>query len=139
MQAFDIKLIFVFDGARLPAKKDTESKRHNNRQEKKKEAEKLYKQGNYEAANKKFLECVDITPMHAYALIQYLKTEKIEYYVAPYEADAQLAYLYKQNLIDLVITEDSDLLAFGVKRVIFRKMSYGNLLKNRFYKFIYFK
>ena len=37
--------------------------------------------------------------------------------MAPYEADAQLAFLAKESIVDLVITEDSDLLAFGCKRV----------------------
>lgn len=41
----------------------------------------------------------------------------IECIVAPYEADAQLAYLCKENMVDLVITEDSDLLVFGCQRV----------------------
>lgn len=63
----------------------------------------------------KYNECVDITPLHAYALIKYLRASKIEYYVAPYEADAQLAYLFKRKIVDVVFTEDSDLLAFGVK------------------------
>lgn len=125
LQQYDIKLIFVFDGARLPMKKDTEAKRKMNRDDKKKEAEKLMAEGRTEQANRKLLECLDITPKHAYALIKYLKANDIEYYVAPYEADAQLAYLYKQKLVDLVITEDSDLLAFGARRVLFRQMSYG--------------
>lgn len=38
--------------------------------------------------------------------------------VAPYEADAQLAYLNKAGLVQAVITEDSDLLAFGCKKVL---------------------
>ena len=37
--------------------------------------------------------------------------------VAPYEADAQLAYLYKQGIIHLVVSEDSDLLVYGCKKV----------------------
>ena len=41
----------------------------------------------------------------------------VECIVAPYEADAQLAFLEKVSIVDLVITEDSDLLAFGCKRV----------------------
>ena len=40
----------------------------------------------------------------------------IEFIVAPYEADAQLAYMYKTGRADVVITEDSDLIAFGVKK-----------------------
>ena len=44
----------------------------------------------------------------------------VEYLVAPYETDAQLAYLSKKNLIDYVITEDSDLIAYGVQNLIFK-------------------
>ena len=41
----------------------------------------------------------------------------VEYVVAPFEADAQLAYLESKGLIQGVVTEDSDLLAFGCKEV----------------------
>jgi 5'-3' exonuclease len=44
----------------------------------------------------------------------------IAFVVAPYEADAQLAYMYDSNLIDFVITEDSDLLVYGVNKVFFK-------------------
>ncbi|CAG8473183.1 3742_t:CDS:2 [Acaulospora colombiana] len=46
-----------------------------------------------------------------------LRDEKVEYMVAPYEADAQLAYLERKNRIQAIITEDSDLLVFGCKTV----------------------
>ena len=39
--------------------------------------------------------------------------------MAPYEADAQLAYLNKAGIVQAVITEDSDLLAFGCKKVLY--------------------
>lgn len=38
--------------------------------------------------------------------------------VAPYEADAQLAYLNIKNIAQLVITEDSDLILFGCTKVM---------------------
>ena len=41
----------------------------------------------------------------------------MECIVAPYEADSQLAYLNKEGIVDVVITEDSDLLVFGCKKV----------------------
>lgn len=47
--------------------------------------------------------------------------QKIEIIIAPYEADSQLAYLNKINYIDLIITEDSDMLTFGGK-IIFYKL-----------------
>ena len=40
--------------------------------------------------------------------------------VAPYEADSQLAYLSKQSYIDLVITEDTDLIAHGCRSVMYK-------------------
>lgn len=53
--------------------------------------------------------------------MQILKSENIEFVVAPYEADAQLAYLSnlkeEKNGIVAVISEDSDLLAYGCPAV----------------------
>ena len=46
-----------------------------------------------------------------------LREENIEYYVAPYEADAQLAFLSLSNYVSSIITEDSDLLAYGCPSV----------------------
>ncbi len=40
--------------------------------------------------------------------------------MAPYEADAQLAYLSKIGHIHAVITEDSDLLAFGATCIFYK-------------------
>jgi exonuclease 1 len=40
--------------------------------------------------------------------------------VAPFEADAQLAYLERIGVVDAVMTEDSDLLVFGCKTVLFK-------------------
>lgn len=37
--------------------------------------------------------------------------------VAPYEADAQLAHLSRTGAVDAVITEDSDYLPYGCKKV----------------------
>lgn len=48
---------------------------------------------------------------------------EVEHYVAPYEADAQLAYLYKTNRAQVIITIDSDLLVFGAGKCFF-KMDY---------------
>jgi 5'-3' exonuclease len=37
--------------------------------------------------------------------------------VAPYEADAQLAYLCREGYVDAVIAEDSDTVPYGCKEV----------------------
>jgi len=49
-----------------------------------------------------------------------LRAGDIPYVVAPYEADAQLAYLERIGIVDGIITEDSDLLVFGCKNVYFK-------------------
>lgn len=41
----------------------------------------------------------------------------VRYVVAPYEADAQLAYMSIQGIIDLVITEDGDTIPYGCRKV----------------------
>ena len=40
--------------------------------------------------------------------------------IAPYEADAQLAFLVKSGIVDMIITEDSDLTLFGCDKVLFK-------------------
>lgn len=52
--------------------------------------------------------------------LQALTAEGISYVVAPYEADAQLAYLERKGIIDGIITEDSDLLVFGCRKILFK-------------------
>lgn len=77
-------------------------------------------------AKKKFAESVDVTPDLAFAFIKVLKDWKIEFYIAPYEADAQLAFLYITKRVSCVITEDSDLLVFGVTKCLFKMDCHGD-------------
>lgn len=48
---------------------------------------------------------------------QALKEVGVSFIVAPYEADAQMAYLALHGDVWAVVTEDSDLLAYGCPRV----------------------
>lgn len=41
-----------------------------------------------------FTQALDITPEMANMFINILKQKNIEFYIAPYEADAQLAHFY---------------------------------------------
>ena len=97
-----------------------------NREEAKKKAEELKRMGNSAAAQRKFCEAIDITPDMAKCFIQVLQQQKIEFYVAPYEADAQLCYLYLTGRVQVVITEDSDLLPFGARKCFFKMDRYGS-------------
>ena len=51
-----------------------------------------------------------------------LQSQGIEFVVAPYEADAQLAYMASAGHIDGIITEDSDLFAYGCDKPILFKL-----------------
>ncbi|KAK3827423.1 MAG: PIN domain-like protein [Benniella sp.] len=122
---FGIKPYVVFDGGYLPSKAATEQDRLSRREESKKLAMDLHKAYKSKEALEQFRKCVDVTPEMAFAVIQALKTAQVDFVVAPYEADAQLAYLEKTGLVDGIVTEDSDLLVFGCKRVIFKLDQYG--------------
>ena len=52
--------------------------------------------------------------------LQALKAENVAYVVAPYEADAQMAYLERVGVVDGILTEDSDLLVFGCRNVLLK-------------------
>jgi exonuclease-1 len=44
----------------------------------------------------------------------------IDHQTAPYEADAQMAYMVKEGIADFAISEDSDLIAFGCNKLVFK-------------------
>ncbi|CAO0801536.1 unnamed protein product [Mucor circinelloides] len=58
-------------------------------------------------------------------VLKELSAKKIQCIVAPNEADAQLTHLAKTGKVDAVITEDSELLAFGCPNIIYKINLYG--------------
>eukprot|EP00347_Sterkiella_histriomuscorum_P014332 403361276 len=120
LQINGITPIMVFDGARLPMKKRIEEQRKKAREDSRNLAEDLLAKGDQHQAIRKFMEAVEINSLMIYRLTQVLETMNVQFVVAPYEADAQLAHLFKTGKVDLIITEDSDLLVYGVTRVLFK-------------------
>ncbi|KIM70538.1 hypothetical protein SCLCIDRAFT_12465 [Scleroderma citrinum Foug A] len=116
----NIQPYVVFDGGPLPAKQGTESGRKQRREENLAKAKALAAEGKQSQAREFYAKCVDVTPQMAYQFIKALRAEGIQYVVAPYEADAQMAYLERIGLVDGIITEDSDLLVFGCRNVLFK-------------------
>ena len=74
----------------------------------------------YVEANAFFAKAVDVTPQLAYEVSLALKVHNVRVIVAPYEADAQLAFLSRNNHVDFVISEDSDLLVYGCTKVLYK-------------------
>ncbi|XP_013683012.2 exonuclease 1 [Brassica napus] len=129
LQHYEITPVVVLDGGHMPCKAATGDERQRKRKANFDAAMVKLKEGNVKAAVEFFQRAVSVTSSMAHQLIQVLKSENVEFIVAPYEADAQLAYLssleLEQGGIAAVITEDSDLLAYGCKAVIFKMDRYG--------------
>ncbi|XP_022214794.2 exonuclease 1 [Drosophila obscura] len=118
--SYDIKPILVFDGQHLPAKALTEKRRRESRQQSKQRAAELLRLGRVEEARSHMRRCVDVTHEMALRLIRECRNRNVDCIVAPYEADAQMAWLNKANIAQYIITEDSDLTLFGAQKVIFK-------------------
>lgn len=129
LQHFGVKPYVVFDGDYLPSKAATEDARAASREKKKQLAKKLLEAGKQSAAANEYQKCIDVTPEMAAAWIYQLKKQNIPYVVAPYEADAQLVYLERQGIVDGILSDDSDLLVFGAKRLMTKLDQYGNCIE----------
>lgn len=120
LQENGITPFMVFDGASIPAKRDLHLSRRAARTEARAKALAVHEEGQIGQARTLFQKAVIITHEMAYELIKCLQEANVRYMVAPYEADAQLAYLARKGVVDLVISEDSDTLPYGCPRVLFK-------------------
>ncbi|NXB59920.1 EXO1 Exonuclease, partial [Struthidea cinerea] len=127
--SFGIKPILVFDGCTLPSKKEVEKARRERRQASLLKGKQLLQEGRLSEARECFGRSVNITHAMAHEVIKAARAQGVDCIVAPYEADAQLAYLNKTGMVQAIITEDSDLLAFGCKKVFLKIDKFGNGLE----------
>ncbi|CAF0844666.1 unnamed protein product [Brachionus calyciflorus] len=117
---WNIKPIMIFDGSVLPSKKGTELKRKESKEMNRKKAAQCLAEGRKNEAREYFQRCIECTPKMALEVIKALHILGVDVVVAPYEADAQLAYLNKINVAQIIITEDSDLILFGCEKVMYK-------------------
>ena len=122
---FGVTPYLVFDGDHLPSKAGTERDRACRRDESRRRGLELYKAGKISQAHQELQKAVDVTPYMARQLIEELKRANIQYVVAPYEADAQLVYLERKDIINGILSEDSDLLVFGARRLLTKLDQHG--------------
>ena len=94
---------------------------------------------------------VTISHDMAVALVKKCREKNFNYLISPYESDSQLTYLQKNDIIDFIMSEDSDLLVFGdpeFTKVIFKtnfdtesgdlivlKDIFGSLADDKFFTF----
>ncbi|KAK0649490.1 hypothetical protein B0T16DRAFT_428237 [Cercophora newfieldiana] len=126
---FGVTPYLVFDGDYLPSKAGTESSRESRRDASRSAGLELLRAGKPAQAYQELQKAIDVTPEMARHLIEDLKKANIPYVVAPYEADAQLVYLERQGTISGIVTEDSDLLVFGAKRLLTKMDEHGQCIE----------
>ncbi|KAI9882097.1 MAG: hypothetical protein M1823_006160 [Watsoniomyces obsoletus] len=129
LQHYGVIPYLVFDGDYLPGKAGTEAERAQRREENRKLGLELLKKGKTAQAQLALQKAIDVTPEMARQLIEELKKAGVQYVVAPYEADAQLAYMERKGIISAIISEDSDLLVFGAKSLLTKLDQYGDCIE----------
>ena len=126
---FGVTPYVVFDGDYLPSKFLTETERALRREESRKLGLELHRLGKLSHAHLELQKAVDVTPEMAGQFIEELKKLGVKYLVAPYEADAQLAYLERKDIIQGILSEDSDLLVFGVQCLLTKLDQFGDCIE----------
>nr|QDO16419.1 exonuclease 1 [Crypthecodinium cohnii]USW07883.1 exonuclease 1 [Crypthecodinium cohnii] len=132
MRYHNIKPVIVFDGARLPAKAKEEANRQATRDKARDDALAMLKRkqsGEFVDEKALFAQCsgaIRITGNMIARLMRALRELSIHFIVAPFEADAQLAYMCRTGWVHAVISEDSDLLAYGCPNTFFKMDTYGD-------------
>ena len=105
--------VAVFDGDALPAKAGENESRREKREANRKKALAAEQNGDMNMARQYWVSALSVSDEMVKNTIARLKKMNIEVIVAPYEADAQLAYMQRTGYVDVCCSVDGDLLAFG--------------------------
>ncbi|KAL3795487.1 hypothetical protein ACHAW5_002454 [Stephanodiscus triporus] len=117
---FGIEVILVIDGDALPSKDEENMQRREERAKAFEKAMTAEKAKDSRSARRFYAQSCSVTHTMRYELIRKCNELGLAYLVAPYEADAQMARLAHTGVVDLVITEDSDILVYGCPRALFK-------------------
>jgi 5'-3' exonuclease len=121
--------LVVLDGATPPCKTKEVQRRRETRQEHVRQRDEVVDINADEAANHRRTKAFKRAGAGRHyttivkQLLQELRVQLIPFMVAPYEADSQLAYMSHLDYIDLIITEDSDLIAHGAKAILYKSVA----------------
>ena len=98
----------------------TDAARAAQRQAHRRTAAALLQEGKPAAAEKEMALAFEVTAEMRHAFIHALRARRVEFIVAPYEADSQLAFLVTSGQCEAAVTEDSDLLAYHCPRTLYK-------------------
>ena len=115
-----VVIVPVFDGMPLPGKSSTNDERSERRQANMAEAMELFEVGEMGSGmddetatqyHKLLSKAVYCDRELIDAIIRALRKGGYAYFVSPFESDAQLEFLFREQVIDWVMTIDGDLVA----------------------------
>ena len=115
---YNIKPIFVFDGRNVEMKNETQQKRKKEKEENREKGMQYLSEGKLDLARKFLSRCIFLDERIISTTMNVLYTKNIEFIVAPYEADCQIAKLRNLGIIDVAISQDSDLLAYNINTIL---------------------
>jgi len=110
----------VFDGRSLLVKKKTEEQRKKVKKANLEKANSFLEQGDEIEARKYFSRAIKITKEMIYHAIDLCRQMRVDFILAPYESDAQIAFLIKNSYAHIAISEDSDLIVYGCPKIILK-------------------
>lgn len=100
--------------------------KNSNRQQRLQEGLQLDREGKRSEAYQKYVQAVSVDLDIIGEFLQLLIRLHVPYIMAPYESDAQLAFLSRTGIVDAVISEDSDTLCYQCPKVILKLSPEGN-------------
>ncbi|EFO63144.1 Exonuclease 1 [Giardia lamblia P15] len=115
----------VFDGGSLPSKTFTNSRRKQARDASLALAEAYSSAGDSEEAENALKRAISFSNLQVSRIANgvFKRLEKHDNFavlIAPYEADAQVAYLQKIGMGDVIVTNDSDILLYGPRKALYK-------------------
>ena len=90
------------------------------------EGKQLVAEGKRQEALQMFTQSLSVTKEMIRQFILLLIRLKVPYIIAPYEADAEIAFLSRTGIVDAVISEDSDTLCYRCPCAIFKLNDNGS-------------
>lgn len=128
LKAHSITPIVVFDGKKLKEKEKIMEVRKEARESNIQKAIYLKNAGNEDESRKFLKRGLRVKSRMLNTLIEIFKQMDVKIIVAPYEADSQIAYLVRKKYADFAISEDSDLVAFGVRNLVTKLTPEGSCM-----------
>ena len=116
---YNITSVVVIDGDSPPIKAKEKAIRTQKRENILLYVNELIKNQKYKKAAEEKINSISFKPPFIKDFIEILKKYEIDYIICPYESDYELKYLEQNKVIDFIIGNDSDFVAFGCKNVIF--------------------